>query len=650
MAWNKAFMFAVVIIASFFCIPLAAQSNESLGDAARRMRAKKNKPAGQATEPVTSSGQMVQPATPQHQDDAEAWQDLVGRGDDAASSADYVAAEKLFRQSLAYAEQHNLGTDTIAASNDAIGQSLRAQRKYAEAEEFHRSALKMRRSLYPENDESVARSKAGLGIALVGLGRYLEAETLLLESLNAYHSHPQAQLCAWSMPLDGLTMLYKSNHQYSKGDRVYTEAFALMTENRGTPCENFTSMLDHLAELYADDNQWDRVEKIQQGRASLTLGMKGPHSMLYGDAISAVAETLQKRHRFEEAATAFAQAADIYRHTDPPARSKLAWSLESQEMNLQLAGKNEEAKQLHPAVLAASKEGDTDDPRGEMMSLRNRALEARKNGNAEEEERLIAQEVAASQKLGAWDQIVALTDSAMIHQEQQKFPEAEAELKRVLELSIASTGDSSSATAQAHLGLGGFYLTQHRLGEAEESYSAALALLGAHDTDPLKMAFTQLGYAYLQGGKFDRAEAVYQRSVKLAEDTHDDAGLSGALQYLAMIYQKTNRVSDAEAALTRALKVSARLPKGMNRQWAGTAMMAASFYEQSGRPKQAEELYGRLIAFLEKEVGADSPALRLPLDKLITLLKAQGRLAEVAQYESRRDKLPPMPTMPGLAH
>jgi len=69
------------------------------------------------------------------------------------------------------------------------------------------------------------------------------------------------------------------------------------------------------------------------------------------------------------------------------------------------------------------------------------------------------------------------------------------------------------------------------------------------------------------------------------------------------------------------------------RQWAGAAMMAASFYEQSGRPQQAEQLYGRLISFLEQEVGADSPALRLPLDKLITMLKSQGRPAEVIRVD-----------------
>lgn len=651
MVRKNIFTFLVVIIAVLSCIPLTAQSNESLGDAARRIRAEKNKTAGQASQPLPPGGQAAPPAKPRTQNDVKIWQDLFDSGEQAMQSAEYTAAEDFFRKSIAYSEQHNLSTATIAYSYDGLGSSLRVQQKYGESEAPYRSALQLWRKVYPENDENIARSKAGLGITLVGLGRYPEAEALLLESVKAYHEHPEATLCSQSIPLDGLTMLYKSNRQYSKGERIYTEVFALMTGDRGTPCGNFVSLLNHLAGLYADDNQWERVEKIQQGIVGLALGTQGPQSEIYGDAIYAVAGTLQKRRRFEEAAKTFAQAADVYRRTDPPARSKLAASLEFQEMNLQLAGKNEEAKQIHPAVLAAAKDGNADDSSSEMMSFRSRALEARKNGNLEDEAKLIAQELAASQKLSSSYQIVALTDSAMVHQEQQKLTEAETELKRILELSIASTGASSQVTANAHAGLGAFYLGNHRLPEAEESYDAALALLGAQATEEIRRVFASLGWAFLTENKFDRAEAVYQRLLKLAEDTHDDIGISGALQYLAMTYQKTNRPAEADAAFTRALDISAQLPKPMNRQFAGAAMTAASFYEQSGRPQQAEQLYVRLIAFLEQEMGAGSPALRLPLDKLITLLKSQGRSAEAVKYEARRDKLPPMPAMPpGMPH
>jgi len=640
----------LVILLGAICLPSAAQSdasnsNESLGDAARRIRAEKNKSAVEAPQPLPAGGQ--QPGL--RQNFAAVWQELSARGEEAMNGWDYVTAEKIFREALAYAEQHSLGTMMVAESTDEVGWSLRLQRNYAAAEGFHRSALQMRRSLYPENHPSIAESKVGLGMALVGLGRYSEAEGLLLEALAAYHQQPQTTLCVLSFPLDGLTMLYKSNHQYSKGERIYTEAFALMTANQGTPCENFVSMLDHLAELFADDNQWERVEKIQRSRASLALGMEGAHNELYGDALAALATTLQKRRRFEEAAAAYAQAADVFRHTDPPALSKLAQSLDYQEVNLQLAGKGEEAKQVHPAVLAAVQESNAVDPRGDMLSIRASAVEARQEGNIEEAAQLTAQEVAASHKLSTSDQIIALSDSAMIHQEQQKFTEAEADLRRILELSIASTGAASHATAEAYVGLGRFYSRSRRLGEAEESYAAALALLNARDTDELKTVLAALGPIYMTDGKSDRAEAAYQRSVKLAEETHDDAGLSHTLQLLAILYQNTGRLSEAEAAITRAMNLASQLPKPLNGQWAAAAMTAADLYEKSGRPRMAEQLYGRIVTFLEQEYGSNLPGLRLPLDKLIALLKSQGRLSEAATYEARRDKLPPMPAMPGMA-
>ncbi len=639
---------AVGVCLPFVAVPLVAQeSQETLGDAARRIRAEKKKAAGQITG-AQPTAPKTEAAGARLQKDFAIWGQLYDRGDEAMLESDYVKAERLFREALAFAEEHHTGMTSVAATNEQIGWALQAQRRYEEAEAFYRSALQTRRNFFPENNEHVARNKAGLGITLVGLARYEEAERLLLEALSAYHQNPEATLCALSYPLDGLTMLYKSTHQYSKGGGVYTEAFALMASNRGTPCENFALMLDHLAALYADDNQWDKVEKIQQGRASLALGMKGEKSELYGDALFAVGDTLQKRRRFDEAAAQYAQAANIFRHTDPPSPDKLARSLESQEMALQLAGKREDADKLHASVLAATQASHTDDAEGEMMSVRMRALEARRNGKQEEAAQLFAREVMLSQNLSPRDQMIALNDSAMVHQEQQDMAAAEKELQRVLELSIASTGPSSHATAQAHFELAMFYTKTKRPKEADESYAAALALLGEQDTQELKTALATQGWAHVTDGKYEQAEAEYQRLMKLAGDTHDNATLSTTLQCLAILYQKTSRPRDADAAITRAMNLAEQLPKPMNRLWVPAAMTAGMLYQQSGRTLQAEQLYGRIILFVEQQYGPDHPGLRMPLDKLIAILKAQGRANEAAKYEARRDKLPPMPPIPGM--
>lgn len=578
----------------------------------------------------------------------EVWKKMMDRGYDLhLHQSDYVTAEKIFRESLDYAQQHNLGTECVAESYEGIGSALRAQRRYAEAEIAHRTALQMGRSVLPEDSDEIREMKVGLGIALIGLGQYDEAERLVLEALDAYEKQPQVSACDLVFPLDALAMLYKSSRQYQKGERVYTEAFALLTTKRGVACDGFTAMLDHLAELYADDGQWDHVEKIQRGRIDLALGMEGPRSAHYADGLFALGETLLKRHRWEEAATAFGQAADVYRKTDPPSSTKLGYSLERQEMSLYSAGKPEEAKRVHLALLALDRSSETDPTHGELMSLHSRVVEAQQKGDLDAAGQLVARELAVSQKLPAPDQMIALTDSAAIYEAQQRISEAEEAQKRVLALSIATTGPASRATADAHYQLGWFYSRHHRLSEAEQSYATAVSLYGPHDGDRVKLTLTLLGRAYLSEQKFDQAVPIFERAVTLAQETHDDLQLSIAWANLADIYHKSNRLPEAEAAYNRAINIAQGLPKPMNRAWISMALGAATFYQQTGRPAQAEQLYRHIITVAEQEVGANNPAMRLPLDGLISVLRSQGRSAEAAKYEARRDQLPAMPKLPG---
>jgi tetratricopeptide (TPR) repeat protein len=442
-------------------------------------------------------------------------------------------------------------------------------------------------------------------------------------------------------------MLYKSSHQYSKGEGIYTEVFALMTGKRGTPCENFLLLADHLAQLYEEDGRWDLVENLHRDRAALALSMKGPKSELYGDALVSVAKTSEKRGHAEEAAATYARAVDVYRHANPPALSKVAINLQSQEFSLYAAGKVDQAKQVHQAMLTASKESDTDDLHGQMMAVRSRAVEAMNTGKSQEAEQFFAQEKALSHGLSAGDQMLALSDSAFFHENAtHQLPEAEADLKQALVLAIATTSPSSTATASAHFELGLFYKTAHRPADAEESLSSALALYGAGDTEALNRGFQLLGWTYVEDGKYAEAEAIYQRAIKLDEDTHNDAQLALVLTALGDNYRRANRLTDAETVLIRGMNLAEHLDKPMNRKWFGAAMTMASVFEQSGRLPQAEQLYLRVISFVEQDFGPDSVALRFPLDKLAAMMKSQGRLAEANRYEARRDKLPGAPSMP----
>ena len=595
----------------------------------------------------TSAGQQSIAALQQPEASVDVWQETTARGDAAMSISDFVTGERIYREALAFAQEHNLGTAAIAGSNADLGWSLRAQRRYAESEAVYRTALQLYSGIDSENSEDVLQGKLGLGIALTGLGQYEEAENLLLGVLSVYNGQPKVTACTLSFPLDALTMLFKASHQYSKGEQVYMEVFALMTGKHGTPCENFLLLTEHLASLYEDDHQWEMVEKIHRGRASLARNMKGPTSILYGDALVAIAQTLDKRQQNEQAATTYAQAANVYRHSRPPAMSKLAITLDREELSLYKAGKAEQARLIHQATLAAEKSSTENSLHGQMMAVRSQGVEAMNNGQKEKAEQDFSQELALSQGLAAADQMIALSDSAYFHQNlTHQLPEAEAELKQVLTLSVATTGPSSRATADAHFGLGWFYFIAKRLTDAEESFSSALALYGPDETKELDHGLQLLAGTYVQDGKYDQAVAIYQRAIKLDEDTHNDGHLVVMLTGIGEAYLRANRFNEAETALQRAMALSEHLAKPINQAWFGAAMTMASVYEQSGRPQLAEQLFLRIVSFVEREAGPNSPAMRLPLDKLVALTKSQGRLTEANEYEARKNKLPEMPPLP----
>jgi tetratricopeptide (TPR) repeat protein len=133
--------------------------------------------------------------------------------------------------------------------------------------------------------------------------------------------------------------------------------------------------------------------------------------------------------------------------------------------------------------------------------------------------------------------------------------------------------------------LGFFYKIANRPSDAEESFNSALALYGADDTESLNQVLPILGWTY-EDGKYDQAETIYQRAIKLDEDTHNDAQLVLVLTGFGETYRRANRLTDAEPILIRGMNVAEHLAKPMNREWFGAAITMAVVYEQSDLPSR----------------------------------------------------------------
>lgn len=82
------------------------------------------------------------------------------------------------------------GHPNVAQGSYNLGLVLMEQNKFADAEPAFRAARDMFFSAYGKDDSRVATAQASLGRALVNLGRYGEAEPLLLEAEKTYSTSP----------------------------------------------------------------------------------------------------------------------------------------------------------------------------------------------------------------------------------------------------------------------------------------------------------------------------------------------------------------------------------------------------------------------------------------------------------------------------
>jgi tetratricopeptide (TPR) repeat protein len=109
---------------------------------------------------------------------------LVGLAATYHDQGSFDEGERLFRSAL------DLGvasrpTPLAATVLLNLGMVRRLREQFVEAEQLLRSAVEMRRALYDSSHPAVLEASQQLGLALLGLGRLAEADTVLRQSLVA---------------------------------------------------------------------------------------------------------------------------------------------------------------------------------------------------------------------------------------------------------------------------------------------------------------------------------------------------------------------------------------------------------------------------------------------------------------------------------
>lgn len=161
--------------------------------------------------------------------------------------------------------------------------------------------------------------------------------------------------------------------------------------------------------------------------------------------------------------------------------------------------------------------------------------------------------------------------------------------------------------------------------------------LAAHDLKALTTSLNNLALSYDKLAEFDKAEALYKRSLAIKERSRfgKDPSYAFTLNNLGLLFLSRDNFEEADESFRRAFGIFERLlrPDHVHR---GVALMnLTSSYRRQGRYVAAEQLYRREIANIETQLGGTHPTLATLLPGLASIYLSQGRVREAGPLYER---------------
>jgi serine/threonine protein kinase len=179
---------------------------------------------------------------------------------------DYAAAEGLFREQLAiYAKSSNTHTLTGSAWNN-LSYALRGQGRLAEAEEAARKALPLIRARRGEHHPDTASVMVNVGRFELEHGRLAEAEALLAPALEFRQSAFPATDRRIAVARNWLAATYTAMGRYAEAEALLLDANRQLADVPAAYAADKRTALTHLITLY---EKWGKPDQAVPFRVRL---------------------------------------------------------------------------------------------------------------------------------------------------------------------------------------------------------------------------------------------------------------------------------------------------------------------------------------------------------------------------------------------
>jgi len=232
----------------------------------------------------------------------------------------------------------------------------------------------------------------------------------------------------------------------------------------------------------------------------------------------------------------------------------------------------------------------------------------------------------------------ALTELGFnLSQQDHKGAEAEATLRRAMEIYEAHYGPNHLRATRAMVTLANMFRTVEQAEEIEDLKRRVVAIRErelAPDDPDLARALNSLGAQLKFQGQWDEAVLLFQRAMAIYEST-DHPDIRRPLFHLAGIHAGRGHTARAIELLERCLAVTEQNFGSDHDYIAPYLAYLGPYYHEQGQSDRGTQELARALAILEERFGPDSSTLIHPLFESAKIDLDQGRSIEAERLLRR---------------
>lgn len=228
------------------------------------------------------------------------------------SCNDYAGAETIHQQMMHPSSQLSSPEHPQSLSSMVkIAKALFHRRKYQEAEEEYRKALKLHAIAMEANDPGIISIKGNLANALAKQGKHHESEDLYgemwaLSTETLGEKHPHTLSCR-----SNLASLLEKRGEYTKAEEIYRSVWELQRTTLGDNHRDTLSSNNKLANALMRLKEFNEATVIYKETLETrrkVLGEEHPDTII---TLGNLANSLQNQGQFEEAKAKYLEAMEL---------------------------------------------------------------------------------------------------------------------------------------------------------------------------------------------------------------------------------------------------------------------------------------------------------------------------------------------------